>query len=589
VFNLALFLLFLAAQYSFGHFCLVRLFQVRNERLIYLSHFLGFTSTVLIISFGFLAGLSFWLVLIPVALGGVHLIVGGIKMLRIDFLSLLLLVICGAPILIQSLLMGIPGEYPPFFSNVDTPFSLSVMESLVRADSYPPALRDNLNSSSPYHYGAYMYGAFLMKLTGMAAYKVYTLLLMPYLLFLAINALFFTMKNVIGKQVYWSFIATFMVWFSFQQYVYNVFNWETLVNLTTSSGYYWSIYPKALNFLPFVFVLAVLGLLIEKKSTRNYVLAAFFVGITPYFKLTLAPYLLAGFAAFFLIESIAKRNYNLLIFPFISLLIFLGIHFSFTAGGVASVELSLGITRVSRHFIFSFILPIVVGLVVLVSSRGMSFKHLSPYVKWLAFIVALPLVFLLVEVQHKDAWQMFVVAPFAAWFLLVAYVLKQWHMLTARLKTIFMVFMAGVMFLPLLSFTYFNAHVVNNPEIALDYCDNVALAETLKKVPAQETILATNDLRYPADQYHRKGIQTQLSGLFGHQMWISNLNYLISEDKKEWATEMTKEFAVQKLSKQQLQRLDNLGVTHFIMAHIDSAQAGYPVAKYSVVVVPSGE
>ena len=64
-----------------------------------------------------------------------------------------------------------------------------------------------------------------------------------------------------------------------------------------------------------------------------------------------------------------------------------------------------------------------------------------------------------------------------------------------------------------------------HPEQGHEYADNHAVADALSHIPLQNTMIATNDLRYPANGYSREYRQFQLAGIFGHQNFGADLVY----------------------------------------------------------------
>ena len=76
-----------------------------------------------------------------------------------------------------------------------------------------------------------------------------------------------------------------------------------------------------------------------------------------------------------------------------------------------------------------------------------------------------------------------------------------------------------------LSHLYHTYIVSVAPESGHEYVDNRAVADALLHIPLDGTLLATNDLRYPANDYRRDQRQFQLAGVFGHRNMASNLAY----------------------------------------------------------------
>ena len=67
--------------------------------------------------------------------------------------------------------------------------------------------------------------------------------------------------------------------------------------------------------------------------------------------------------------------------------------------------------------------------------------------------------------------------------------------------------------------------VAVHPEQGHEYADNRSVADALGHIPVENTLLVTNDLRYPADGYSRENRQFQLAGIFGHRNFAANLEY----------------------------------------------------------------
>lgn len=59
--------------------------------------------------------------------------------------------------------------------------------------------------------------------------------------------------------------------------------------------------------------------------------------------------------------------------------------------------------------------------------------------------------------------------------------------------------------------------MVRTPLLAHEYADNRAIGEALGAIPVTGAVLATNDLRYPANNFGRDLLQFQLSAVRGHQ------------------------------------------------------------------------
>jgi predicted N-acyltransferase len=69
----------------------------------------------------------------------------------------------------------------------------------------------------------------------------------------------------------------------------------------------------------------------------------------------------------------------------------------------------------------------------------------------------------------------------------------------------------------------------SNKSKAHEYCDNRSIAEAIKHIPVINSILVTNDLRYPAEGYQRDNKQFQLSAIYGNQCLASSKYFITKE------------------------------------------------------------
>jgi hypothetical protein len=77
---------------------------------------------------------------------------------------------------------------------------------------------------------------------------------------------------------------------------------------------------------------------------------------------------------------------------------------------------------------------------------------------------------------------------------------------------------------------YYSGLLLWTPQLGHEYADNRALIEVLKAIPVGGSVIAANDLRYPADDYARDNLQVQYTALFGHHFYLTNLAYERSPD-----------------------------------------------------------
>jgi hypothetical protein len=102
---------------------------------------------------------------------------------------------------------------------------------------------------------------------------------------------------------------------------------------------------------------------------------------------------------------------------------------------------------------------------------------------------------------------------------------KKYYTIIISYSVVFIVLCLPIMHIFTLSWRFYH-----NPETGHEYVDNTAIADALKAIPIQNSIIVTNDFRYPADNYKRDLRQMQIPALFGHQCYACNFKYQIYEE-----------------------------------------------------------
>ena len=73
---------------------------------------------------------------------------------------------------------------------------------------------------------------------------------------------------------------------------------------------------------------------------------------------------------------------------------------------------------------------------------------------------------------------------------------------------------------------------MRDPQSGNDFVDNRSLAEALAVIPTNGTVIVTNDLRYPAQNFTRDYRQMQIPSLFGHQAFAVNYAHEAVEERR---------------------------------------------------------
>jgi hypothetical protein len=147
---------------------------------------------LLLTTLGFLASLVFdvpWfvgpaaVVACAVGLRGAQAFAPPRMRLRLEWNALvgtLLAIALVAPIVLSAMRMA-PGEFPPMFFNVDTPYSLEKVHALAKASIYLPPSLSNLGGRPVYHLGIQGMAALVARVSGLPPHHALFLLVLPLL------------------------------------------------------------------------------------------------------------------------------------------------------------------------------------------------------------------------------------------------------------------------------------------------------------------------------------------------------------------------------------------------------------------------
>lgn len=500
---------------------------------------------------------------------------------RAEFFAVaLLFLIIGLPLIIQGLLMAKNADFALQFYNVDTPFTLMLAQSFQAGSGYPPALLENEGVQMMYHYGYHAFLALLSDAVQQKVHVVHALMLMPWLFFLTIGLTFQFIKVLARQSVWLTAAGVLLLWFGYQQYAFNYFNPQTLKNLLLLPGRYHAVYPYGPSILGLGLLLLILWLM-RLKTARAYVLAIGLVAILPLVKIPYAPLAGIGFGLTMLYVAIHEKKWVYLMYPAAALAAMLFFYFLFAHTQTESPQLTFWQpSPISKDFIFSVVLGAGVLLVIkyIVGDAFEWQNHL-----WvLFFLIPLPMLYLTVHIDSVNAWQVITEIPFLLWLFVSAITFQHIKYFSPKQRRLSLV--AGVLFvaLPFLNLCFYSAILIVNPARGHEYCNNQMLAATLRQIPIKGTLLATNDLRYPAENFKRDRNQFQFSALYGHQIKVSNLSYLVTPDFIEKGVAF--QAALPKVAPTESDRdfLRKAGVTHFVLAQYDSSVASFPVSSYVV-------
>jgi len=462
----------------------------------------------------------------------------------------ILVVILLSPIVISFVSMA-PGGFPPVFYNVDTAYFLEKVHALVAANTYPPESLSNVGGRRTYHYGTQAMAALISRSSGLLPHHSLFLIVLPLLtagvvaaavaaaryispalprsvtvplLLISTPSMSSSFWEKVGPQL-WT--AATSPAFSIDEMAGEYGLWGILSNEGQNVGG------------DFLILSSVAG--IAAAPSRGWRLPAFLIGSGILVKTPAGVALLAGFA---LAEAwqalIAKR-----LRPSPQVLM---------AGAVfiATFVPFFLVSFESNFRVEPFPMYHLLGIV----TRG-SLPGFVLDVLWLFLPVLIVLVARITDPEKRSAPILLLgVAPFLVvntsridniraggggtggdWlqilhsvpFLLHAFALslasRRWGRLGRRRRAAFLLTLALVIVPVTVVAARYSLLLLRNPESGNEFVDNQSMAEALAAIPTNGTIIVTNDLRYPAQNFTRDDRQMQIPALFGHQAFAVNYVY----------------------------------------------------------------
>ena len=465
-----------------------------------------------------------------------------------------------APIVVSAALMA-PGEFPPVFFNVDTPYFLEQVHALVAAADYPAPSLSNAGGARTYHYGTHAVAAWLSRTTGLAPHQAVFVFLLPLLaggvlaaafaaaralapmlpaslavpaLLVAVPSFWYSFLDVVGPRLWQAVTAGEMA--ALQAVVEDYETWGAASIVGQNLGAH------------FV-VLAVLAG-VAAAPARGWRLPVFLAGTAIIVKVSAGIALLAGLLLAEGWRVLSTRRLDRL--PPVAgvMVVFLATYVAFWVAPPLPADFSTEIfplfhlSRMAERDTLAF-LPLDLAwlfLPVAVVALGRVRPPAADSLPLLLFGLA-PLI--VVNVTRSidarpggggatDDWlQILLTTPYVLHAFVLAFASARWHGLRPAIRAAF----AGLMVLTFLPAAYVSARyagvLLRDPQAGHEYADNRAIGEALARIPVRGAMVVTNDLRYPAQRYNRDNRQLQIPALFGHQAFAVNYAYEVFEFSRE--------------------------------------------------------
>lgn len=450
-----------------------------------------------------------------------------------------------SPLVIGALRMA-PGEFPPMFFNVDTPYFLEKVHALVSTTTFPPESLSMAGGRWPYHYGVHGLAAVISRSSGIAPHHSLFLIVLPLLAggilagaVVLSRRLCPALPAVVAVPMLLVSVPT--LWYSFWQWGEPLFENGPFESVTEN----WERWGLAANVghnvaAHFLVLAGLAG--ITTAQARGWRLPVFLVGASVVFKSPTGIALVAGFGLAQAFRAAVARRVRPLI-PAASAAALFGVLYgalwvlpSSTASGTEISPFFYVRYLAERDRLLGFcldaawlLLPALIVLPVFRARRNDGDMRSLP----LLLFAAAP--FIVVNVWRPvglhtgigadDDWgQIMSPVPLLAHAFVLSVAGARWTSLR-YLRVPFLAVIALTVLPPVAAAAWYSRVLVVEPQQGHEFVDNRSIAEALKVIPTANSVIVTNDLRYPAEQFGRTNRQMQIPAVFGHQAFAINFAY----------------------------------------------------------------
>jgi hypothetical protein len=465
-----------------------------------------------------------------------------------------------SPIVISAIRMA-PGDFPPVFYNVDTPYFLEKVHALVNTSTYPPESLSNDGGRPFYHFGIHGITALISRSSTLAPHHSLFLIVLPLLTggvlaaaVAAAQGLSPALPSAVSVPLLLISVPSF--WYSFWNSVgpplWTAAASPSFVPLDTISQNYelWGVASIVGHNIGAQFVvLATLAALVAAPS-RGWRLPVLLTGSAVIVKASTGIALVAGFLLAQVWRSIAARRLRLLTPALAVAVLFAAAYAAFLSAPTSPAAFRTEPfplfhlnTLIERGALHGFGLDLAwLFLPALMVSLARIADPEKPSLSLLLLGIA---PFIVVNVTRSidarpggggvtDDWlQILLPATFLLHAFVLSAVSRRWTRLGTGLRAAFVLVMALTILPPVFVAARYALVLIRDPERGHEFVDNRSLGEALAAVPTRGSIVVTNDLRYPAQEFDRDNRQMQIPALFGHQAFAVNYAY----EKYEFSSE----------------------------------------------------
>jgi hypothetical protein len=425
------------------------------------------------------------------------------------------------PTIIQSCYMT-GNLYPAAFYNVDVAFAMQFVHDFIQTDKYPPDLLSSNIPSFNYHYGAMAAASLISEFTHIPAHISFLFILPCLTVLVFCNLALEIMKGegFSGRKIY---ISTALFLFGYMQYIK-----PTLRSSISSLFGNERFYAKFLQIPSAVGAnLILLAILCSQKldNRGSRILSLVILAIIPLFKIPFTIIVCMGVGLHNLHYCIKNSDNRHLARLVLSGVLLLSNYFLFIKNPGMDSGLSFAILGNYNAFqLFSISLFTAFFITLCLFRKKIRFAQAPNYL--LYYIIPFFIFTSVVSFNNKDGSQLIDYFPMLVWlFIIIIFIKEKDFILKMRQKYIAYGIVTLLTVPSFLLSSLFVVKIALNKTKGHEYCSNEALAPILMQVPLKNTIIATNDTRYPSGDSSRIYKQFQFSGIFGHRCINTEMGY----------------------------------------------------------------
>jgi hypothetical protein len=455
-----------------------------------------------------------------------------------------LVVVLMAPIAIAFVRMG-QGPFPPVFYNVDSPRALEEVHALTMTRRYPPPSLSSVGVVRTYHYGVHAMAALVSRSSGLLPHHALFLIVLPLLAAGVVAAAVASARRLAPALPLCLCLplllaATPSLARSFSDGFVPRF-WTTVTSGTFTLDWInadyvlWGVLSNEAQNTDFPILGSIAA--IAAAPSIGWALPAFLVGSSLIFKTTTGIALVAGLMLAEAWRAIASRQYR----PTGPMLLAGGMFAATFAAfylvsfdNAAAVQLyplahirgiaTVGRPVSERGLLIDTLWLFLPALVVLTARKKAKEDESTP----LLLMAVAPLLVVnmtrLVPTRNggmgagpEDWLQIPHTVPFLVHAFALSLASKRWVYLGRARHVAFMIAVAVVTAPVVIAAISYSSRLLRVPESGHEFADNRTIAQALAMIPTRGSIIVTNDLRYPTDNFGRDDRQIQIPALFGHQ------------------------------------------------------------------------